>query len=142
MDTRAHARALGTARQERGMALATAGRKRRRTLSVQIGLIDALLASPDRTATTDDIDPAALLSDRPDGAYHYGGAVAGLARAGLIRVVEIVRSDRASRNRGTVRRWTAAVPDCELIDYRRALAAELAALPGDAPADDVLTYQI
>lgn len=105
----------GEAAKVRGMQVAAA-RRGDRIAAGKVALIEALLRSPDGTATTDDAvdDPAAKW---PDGGRWRGSVALSLAAAGIIAADGVVRSVRPSRHRGYLTRW-------RLLD--RAAAEQLA----------------
>lgn len=85
---------------------AAATDKNRLIMAGELALIDALLAHPEHTATTDDI------TDRLDQAYSDGGKWRGsiprrLVGAKLIEKAGVIQSVRTHRNRGYLTLWKA-----------------------------------
>jgi hypothetical protein len=106
-------RAEGERRKLRGMD-AAAARKGWLIAKGQAALIRAMLASPDRSATTDE---ATSDLDRmyPDHGKWRGTVTRGLAVAGyIIKTGECRRSIRPSRHAGLVQVWQAAKSDPEM----------------------------
>jgi hypothetical protein len=94
--------AEGECRRESGMELAAARRPDRVT-SGRWAMVNALLLSPDGTATIDAAtSPDELATEFPDGGKWRGAVVLSLLRDGMAEVVGTVRSIRPSRHRGYV----------------------------------------
>lgn len=105
----------GRAARDAGMDQAAA-RKERQIRQGALSFLDALLASPDGTATTDDA------TDRLDGAYEDGGRWRGsitrrLAGKRLIRRIGFITSKRASRHAGPVGVWQ--IQDAAAVERER-----------------------
>ena len=95
--------ALGAALRDAGIDLAT----RRREWMVRRGelaLLDALLVSPDGTATTDDAT-SDIGATYEDGGHWRGSVPRRLAADRIIEDAGAVRSCRPARHRGYVTRW-------------------------------------
>lgn len=89
-------------RRDVGMALAAARRPDRVTLG-RVRLLQALLASPDGTATIDDASTADELSSGfADGGRWRGTVTRSLVADGFAVIVHTTRSVRPSRHRGYV----------------------------------------
>lgn len=104
------------ARRDHGVALAVERRPERALLG-ELALLDALLASPDGTATADDIADDPRLQYQ-DGGRWVGGVTLRLLRAGLITEAGVVRSVRPSRHRG--RTGLYRLTDRAAAEHRRA----------------------
>jgi hypothetical protein len=78
----------------------------------KMAFLQALLKSPDTTATIDDATDDLSVRFR-DGGKWRGLICLSLAKAGLIRRVDVVASRRPSRHRGYVTKW-------RLIDRKKA----------------------
>ena len=116
----------GERRRDEGMARA-ARRKRRLIWRAQLRLLDAIMRSSDRTASTDDA-VGDLEKKYVDGGKWRGSVPLGLARRALIRKVGVVPSVRPARHAGLVTVWKQAADDDAIERYRchlrRLLAAE------------------
>lgn len=113
------ARREGERRRDEGMELARRARGRLATYA-QLKLLEAILRSPDRCATTDDLDDD-LLARRESGGKWLGSAVRSLATDGLLRPIGYCLSRRPHRHRGVIRQWQAADTDqastCNALSY-------------------------
>ncbi|MEQ8847414.1 MAG: hypothetical protein RIC11_06675 [Botrimarina sp.] len=98
-------RSEGERRRDHGMA-AAACPKALRVRAGQVALLDALLRSPDGTATIDDATaPDDLRAAFTDGGQWRGTVPRALAAMGLIDKVAIGSSQRPSRHAGTRGVW-------------------------------------
>src|SRR5262249_18723729 len=115
-------------RRDLGAALAAANNAER-SMRAELAMLDALLAAPGATATADVIanDLAAVY---PGGQW-IGATILRMVRAGIMREVGLVRSNRPSRHRGRTGQY--AIADCCKAERRRTeLHGLLAALPRPA----------
>lgn len=117
------ARAAGEARRDAGMSLA-ARRRQRLIWQAQVALIDAILSSPHRTATTDSI-AADLGAKHADGGRWMGTVPRELALLNLIEKAGVVLSDRSARHRGYLTLWR-GLDDADLASHRDYLCRLLA----------------
>ena len=93
----------GERRKAAGISLA-AGCREDLIAAGKLAMLDALLASPDGTATIDD-STADLSEQFKDGGRWRGTVTRSLAMRRIIAVDSVTRSDRPSRHRGFVTRW-------------------------------------
>ena len=93
----------GERRKANGISLA-AGCKEDLIAAGKLALLDALLASPDGTATIDDAT-ADLTEQFADGGRWRGSVTRSLAMRRIIAADSVDKSDRPSRHRGYVTRW-------------------------------------
>ena len=118
-----------------GMALASI-RKRHKIIVSQLAFLDAIAASPDGMATTDDATDD-LRDTFADGGKWRGNVVKELAFDKLIAKAGVVLSTRQARHRGYLTRWR--ILDRQRIDLRRAeLRRILDANPAPSIADGYL----
>ena len=118
-----------------GMALASI-RKRHKIIVSQLAFLDAIAASPDGLATTDDATTD-LRDTFADGGKWRGNVVKELAFDKLIEKEDVVPSTRPARHRGYVTLWR--ILDRHRIDLRRAeLRRILDANPSPSIADGYL----
>lgn len=95
--------AVGERRKANGIALA-AGCKEDLIAAGKLAMLDALLSSPDGTATIDDAT-ADLSHQFADGGRWRGAVTRSLAMRRIITPQCVDKSDRPSRHRGYVTRW-------------------------------------
>lgn len=93
----------GERRKADGIALA-AGCKEDLIAAGKLAMLDALLSSPDGTASIDDAT-ADLSAQFKDGGRWRGAVTRSLAMRRIIAVDSVIKSDRPSRHRGYVTRW-------------------------------------
>lgn len=121
-------------RKTKGMSLAARPR-RPEIAAAQVRLIEVLIESPDRSATTDDLGD--LTEQRKGGGHWVGTVTQQLAKHGLIEHVGFRKSVRATRNCTPIGVWRAAVTVDELRAYRAALLAALRSQAAGVMADRV-----
>jgi hypothetical protein len=113
--------AMGEAGKQAGIERASTGHERL-MLETQRDLLRAVLASPNGRAALDDATPREELLKRfPDLGKWRGAAVNALARTGIIRKADAVRSMRPAAHRAWVIVWKRA-------KGKRALKARLKAI--------------
>jgi len=93
----------GERRKANGISLAT-GCKEDLIAAGKLAMLDALLSSPDGTATIDDAT-ADLSAQFKDGGRWRGAVTRSLAMRRIIAADSVIKSDRPSRHRGYVTRW-------------------------------------
>lgn len=120
--------AEGRDRRDAGLARASTPRHRRLTIALgKLALLDALQASPNGTATTDDIadDPAAAYAD---GGKWRGEITHELARRGLIERTGYTSSYRPSRHGSPIGVWRLAADAAQVDAHRGRLRLLVAAI--------------
>lgn len=125
-------------RKEIGQARAMIPLHRHRLrVSYASQLLEAIAASPNREATTDDIG-SELTEKREEGGNWVGGEVSSLSRRGIIRSVVVKASVRAHSHGGLRRVWT--IGDAAKFEAERAwLRQELERLNSEPAATDEAT---
>ncbi len=98
--------------------------------SYSLQLLDAIAASPNKEATTDDIGND-LTEKRLEGGNWIGGLVSGLSGRGIIRFVVVKASVRAHSHRGLRRVWT--IGDAAKFEAERAWLRQELERMGDDP---------
>lgn len=93
----------GERRKAAGISLA-AGCREDLIAAGKLAMLDALLSSPDGTATIDDAT-ADLSEQFADGGRWRGAVTRSLAMRRIITPDSVTKSDRPSRHRGYVTRW-------------------------------------
>lgn len=126
------ARDKGERRKLAGMDAASWG-KRRQKIETQVGLLDAILKSPDMTATSDKAT-GDLFAKFQDGGKWRGSAIRELAIDGLIRKVDAVLSIRSARHRGYVTKWQ-GIDRQQIANYLEVLRKALAEWPDEPPQE-------
>jgi hypothetical protein len=117
---------LGEELKADGMKRAARMRKGR-IIEAQLRFLDALLTSPDRTATTDDCAED-LNAVHLDGGKWLGCVTKQLAHRGIIQRAGYRPSSRSSRHATPIGVWRAAKPDAVLETLHLELLRDLAEL--------------
>jgi hypothetical protein len=127
-------RRAGETRRDVGMA-AAALPKSLRVRAGMVAMLDALIRSPDGTATIDDATaPDDLAAAYADGGQWRGSVTRSLAAMGLIAKVAAGASDRPSRHAGARYVWRlVSRPKAIIARCRLAAAVQLALTTGDDP---------
>jgi hypothetical protein len=137
--------AAGAEAKERGMDLA-AFRRTRQIRSGMLAFLEALLASPNRTATLDESCTNAESANRfVEGGKWRGSIVKNLAEMGLIRAITdddgnrlVSLSIRPARHRGLIGVWRQSAADATIRQSMKHLEVWLAAHPADKPEQPLL----
>lgn len=125
----------GENRRDAGIAAASVP-KALRVRAGMVSLLDALIRSPDGTATIDDATaPGDLAEAFADGGRWRGSVPRSLAKMGLIAKVAAGASDRPSRHAGARYVWRlVSRPKAIIARCRLAAAVQLALRTGDDPS--------
>lgn len=119
----------GERQRDAGMG-AAAEAKARRIRAGKIAMLDALLRSPDGTATIDDATPPDDLREAfADGGCWRGSVTLSLAKDGLIEKVAAGPSVRPSRHAGLRHVWRLTDRPTAIVHRGRLMAAVQSALP-------------
>lgn len=139
--TRTEAIEQGEALKDQGLAVA--GSRYSLTLQTKLAFLQALLAAPGHTATTDATE-ADLSTKFPHGGKWRGTAINQLCKEGLIEVVSAERSTRPARHRGLLLRWhlvNVAGAVVKIAELRRLLAEIESKGPDAAGSPVVQSFQ-